>query len=492
MTRAVILAALLLGAQEAAPRPNILLISTDDQHWRTLSCYADEGAWPWVRTPHIDRLAAEGVKFTHAYGGAWCIPSRAMLLTGLHTHAIEGLDLGKGWGQTRTDPAVFRFWPAELRKAGYRTGLVGKWHLGRDTGHGRDWDHTAVWNQDAPRGDWYNDQSVLVDGAPSRVANGYTTDLFAGFAADFVGRPGEKPWFLWLCTNAPHMPNTVHPRHRALYEGARAEVPATLFGPRPGKPRYMQDFTRWEKVEGGEPVHPDGWGKNAVKKPLSELVRDHNRLVSAIDEGVGRILKSLEETGQLARTVVIFTSDQGHAWGEHGFAGKIGPYEGCQRMPFLVRWPGVARAGGVCREPASVVDLGPTILSASGVKPPWEMHGRDLRPLLEKPETRWDRPLLTEHFFQAFGARTAGAPVAHDGVPWWIALREGRHKYIRTLVEDEIEELYDLEADPDEVKNLALDPARRDLLAGLRARFLAELRRTGAAVADRLPSPRAP
>jgi len=160
-------------------------------------------------------------------------------------------------------------------------------------------------------------------------------------------------------------------------------------------------------------------------------------------------------------------------------------------MPFLVRWPGVAHAGGVAREPASVVDLGPTILAAAGVKLPWMMHGRDLRPLLEKPDTcRWDRALLTEHFFQSFGARTAGPPGEHDGVPWWIALRQGRYKYTRTLVESEIEELYDLEADPDESKNLALDPRFRSTLDSYREGFLAELRRTNATLVDRLPCPR--
>ena len=484
MIRLALAGLILAGA--ADERPNVLLISTDDQHWRTLSCYRADGAWPWVETPNIDRLAAEGVRFTHAYGGAWCIPSRAMLLTGRHTHGVEGLELGKGWGQTRYDSAACRFWPAELRKSGYHTALVGKWHLGKDTGHGRDWDHTAVWNQDAPRGDWYNDQAILVDGGPSRVAPGHTTDVFTQFAADYVARPKDKPWFLWLCFNAPHLPNTVHPRHRDLYRDAEVPVPPDVFGPREGRPAWARDYTRWE--QGPFPTHNDGWGKNAVRKSLPDLVRDHNRLVRGIDEGVGRLLKTLEDTGQLAKTIIVFTSDQGHAWGEHGFAGKVGPYEACMRMPFLVRWPGVARAGGACREPASVVDLGPTILAAAGVKPPWEMHGRDLRPLLEKPETRWDRPLLTEHFFRSFGPSTAGPPELHDGVPWWVALRQGRHKYIRTLVENEIEELYDLEADPGESKNLAASSPEK--LAACRESLVSELKRTNAAVADRLPPPR--
>jgi arylsulfatase A-like enzyme len=119
-------------AEPATVRPNILLVYTDDQSHRTLSCYRDEGAWPWVNTPHIDRLARQVVRFTNAYGAAWCSPSRACLLTGLLPHGIEGMQLravlNKGQGY---DPAVRRFWPSEMRKAGYRTAMIGKWHLGQ-------------------------------------------------------------------------------------------------------------------------------------------------------------------------------------------------------------------------------------------------------------------------------------------------------------------------------------------------------------------------
>src|SRR5262245_55103925 len=124
---------------QPATRPNILFIYTDDHSWRTLSCYKEDGAWPWIETPNIDRLAAEGVRFTHAYGGAWCTPSRAAFLTGLFPHAIKGLKITSTYEGTR-DPAVCRFWPAELRRSGYSTAVIGKWHVTRDTGHGRDWE----------------------------------------------------------------------------------------------------------------------------------------------------------------------------------------------------------------------------------------------------------------------------------------------------------------------------------------------------------------
>jgi arylsulfatase A-like enzyme len=263
--RALALLVLAVVPAQEKPRPNVLLIYTDDQSYRTLSCY--EGAWPWVRTPNIDRIAAEGVRFTHMYGAAWCTPSRASLLTGLLPHGIKGLDVPKVVGGGSYDPAVCRFWPAELRRAGYHTAIVGKWHLGKDRGHGRDWDHSAIWDQDAPRGDWYNDQAMIVDGGPSRPVPGYSTDVFSRFAVDYVRRSGEKPWFLWLSTNAPHMPNTVHPRHQDRYAGAEVPVPGDVFGPvlRRARRRRARAPRRRPLVDlapaGEMEVHPDARGR---------------------------------------------------------------------------------------------------------------------------------------------------------------------------------------------------------------------------------------
>lgn len=479
-----------LAATASGSRPNILFIYTDDQSQRTVGCYRDEGAWPWVRTPNIDRLAAEGVRFATAYGASWCSPSRACVLTGLLPHGIRGMKLNADRDKSRPwatlgegyDPAVARFWPVELRKAGYHTAMIGKWHLGQNAGHGRLWDHSVIWDQNTPKGDWYNNQELAIDGAAPEVVPGYSTDVYTRFATEYVRSKHEKPWFLWLCYNAPHLPNTTHPRHRNLFADAEVLTPTDVFGPRPDKPGYMRERTMFKRAPDGSALYG--------KTPLPDMVRGYNRLVSAVDEGVGELLRALKETGQLDNTLIVFTSDQGFAWGEHGYAWKTGPYDACLRMPLIFRFPGRVVRGAVCRQAVTIADVAPTLLGFAGVPLPWEMHGHDLGPLLREPASPSDYPVLMEHFYTRFGPETDGGETGSDfagGVPWWLFVRQGKFKYVRTLVPDEIEELYDLEADPQELKNLALDAAHRLTLEDYRTRLLAELRRTKAGCVDKLP-----
>lgn len=490
--KAVLVLSLLIAAVDAraaeSSRPNILFIYTDDQSYRTLGCYRDAGAWPWVRTPNIDGLAAEGVRFTTAYGASWCSPSRACVLTGRLPHGIHGVHLtGVSSKGGVYDPATRQFWPTELRKSGYTTAHIGKWHLGQDGAYGRLWDHSVMWDQNVIKGDWYNDQDLAIDGAPKKMVPGYSTDVFTRFAADFIRRKHDKPWLLWLCYNAPHLPNTTHPRHASLYTDAEVTTPADVFGPRPEKPAYMRDYAMFKSAPDGSPRYGG--------RSLAETVRAYNRLVSAVDEGVGALLRALEESGQLDSTLIVFTSDQGFAWGEHGFAWKVGPYDACLRMPLIFRLPGAVAKGGVCRQPASIVDVPATLLGFAGVSPPWKLHGHDLRPLLRDPTAFNDRTVMMEHIGFRFGdARpedVASKEVTPKNyVPWWQFLRHGRYKYVSTFVPDEIEELYDLQTDPQELKNLALDPANRATLDEYRALLRDELRRTEAGALFVPPSAR--
>jgi len=474
------------AAAEKDERPNILFVFTDDQSHRSVGCY--EEAHPWVATPNIDSLAAEGVRFTHAYAGTWCLPSRAMALTGLQPHAIRGMTIDRN-PIGRYDPAVCRFWPAELRKAGYTTAFIGKWHLSEDAGHGRDWDHSVVWNHAVPKkaGGYYTNQKLNFDGGPYKAVGGYSTDNYTDYAEKFLRRDHSRPWFLWLCYDAVHSPYTAARRHHDRYrKDEPVPTPKDIYPPRPTKPRYMKDYGVWKRGPGGVPVRG--------KRTLAESVRQYNRAVLGIDEGVGRLLDALKETGQLDNTMIVYTSDQGFAWGQHGFAWKVAPYDANLRAPLIVRMPKRFARGKVCNTPVGALDLIPTFFALAETPLPWKMHGHDLSPLLSDPDADWPHPVLLEHFGWAFGPETDAGTTgkkAFPTVPWWLSIRAGRYKYIRTLVADEIEELYDLQADPEELNNLAPNPKHRDLLIDFRRRLTDELTRTGGRSAKNLPKPSA-
>ena len=200
------------AADEPGDRPNILFIYTDDQSHRTVGCYPE--AYDWVRTPNIDALAKQGVRFSYAYIGSWCMPSRATLLTGHHQHGIESMRMEGTYPGSQYDPEKCPFWPGVFRKNGYTTAHIGKWHTGVDDGFGRDWDYQIIWNrprfvENAPN--YYDDQIIVKNGGEPTHISGYTTDNYTDWAIDFIngeGRDVDKPWYLWLCYGAVHGPFT--------------------------------------------------------------------------------------------------------------------------------------------------------------------------------------------------------------------------------------------------------------------------------------------
>ncbi len=480
------------GASAATPeRPNILFIYTDDHSYRTLSCYKE--AYPWVRTPNIDRLASQGVRFTAAYNGAWCMPSRATMLTGHHQFAVESMRMEGPYPGCVYDAAKCPFWPKEFRsKGGYFTAQIGKWHTGTDTGYGRDWDFQYVWNRPKyteTSTHYYYDQPITYNGGKTEMLQRYSTDQYTDWAVDLMkgnGRPKDKPWYLWLCFGGVHAPYQPAKRHLEELKGIDFETPKDIFPPRTGKPEWAQKIEHWKKGPDGTPVN-DG-------RSLTSWVRQYHQGVFALDEAVGKLVQTLEETGQRKNTFVVFTSDQGLAFGQHGFRGvKLAPYDANIRSPLIFSMPGRVPQGRVCETPVAGVDLPPTIHHYANVKLPWEMHGRDLSPLIQNPEAKWTHPMMMVSTGHHFGSDTNPVPPGkgafHNEVPWYVLLRERNLKYVRPLVPD-LEEIYDLNTDPDELDNLAVKPAHQDTLKRMRAATIAELRRTKAGFADRMPAVR--
>jgi arylsulfatase A-like enzyme len=231
-------------------------------------------------------------------------------------------------------------------------------------------------------------------------------------------------------------------------------------------------------------------------------VRQYHQGVLALDEGIKRVLLALEKSGQRENTLIIFTSDQGLAWGQHGFRGeKLAAYDANIRSPLIISQPGRIPAGVVVDTPVGGVDLVPTIFRFAGIDLPWKMHGNDLTPLLENPKADWPHRVLLTATGEKFGSDTDVIPagketptadnpssrgVFHSDVPWYVMLRQGRYKYVRPLIKD-LEELYDMKKDPDELDNLAVKPEFADTLKRYRAAAIDELRRADAGFVDRMP-----
>ena len=489
----------------AQTRPNILLIYTDDHSHRTVGCYPE--SFDWVRTPNIDQLAATGVRFQYAYIGTWCMPSRATILTGHHPYGVQSMRMVGEYPGSDYDPQQCPFWPRVFRQQGYTTAQIGKWHTGTDTGPGRDWDHQIVWNR--PRhtqnaGNYFYDQLIETNGAPAEMVGGYSTDNYTDWAQEFIAdqQRDEAPWFLWVCYGAVHGPFTPADRHLDDYEDITVPIPADIYPRRAGKPAYAANMNRWieDPAGSGQPVLDGGRitmatveGKRGIHgNTLHDWVRQYHQGVLAIDEGVGQLVRTLKDTGQYENTVIVFTSDQGFAWGQHGFHHKLAPYDATIRSPLIVACPEKFPQGVVCPRPAGGVDLAPTFFDLAGLPLPWEMHGHSLLPVLSNPGAPRDHPVLTTLTGRRYGADTDVVPTDPEqrdvgGIPWWVSLHDGRYKYIRTLITNEIEELYDLESDPQELNNLALDRTYRKRVLAMRQGLIAELRRTKAGMADVLP-----
>jgi arylsulfatase A-like enzyme len=495
-------------AAQSAPgaRPNILFIFADDQSYKTLGCY---GAAPaWVKTPHIDRLAARGVRFERSYFGAWCMPSRASLLTGRLQHAVMSMTMAGEYPGSRYDPAQSPFIPAQFRQQGYHTAQIGKWHTGTDTGFGRDWDYQIVWNrpgQPANAGNYYTDQILTFNGK-DQLTKGYSTDNYTDWAVEYVKgqhRDPAKPWYLWLCYGAIHGPTTPADRHLGKLAGKVAPVPADIVGPWPDKPAYLNTTKAWTIGANGKPAMADKARKAGnfdsllPGKSYDAWVQQVNECMAAVDEGVGRVLAALEASGQLENTMVVYAADQGYALGEHGFNQKVAPYDATISSPLIIAWPGRIPAGKVSKHPVNATDVADLFCRTANVTIPWKTHGRDIRPLLANPETaEWRTPTLMTHTGRSYGAETDVIPTderltSTGSVPWYAMLRDGKYKYVRNLVAGETEELYDLAADPEELRNLAAKPEHATRLKDLRAKTIAELRRTDAKFVDRMPKTKA-
>ena len=458
----------------AETRPNILFIMSDDHGYQAISAYGSKVN----QTPHIDRLAKEGMRFDRAFvTNSICGPSRAVIQTGKYSHLNGFVDnSARAWfnGKQQTAPKL-------LQAAGYNTAVIGKWHLNSDpTGF-------DYWEILQGQGPYYNPPMKTAMGVVRH--EGYTTDIITDLALNWLekGRDKSKPFFLMYQHKAPHRNWQPAPRHLDKYKDVTIPEPETLFDdysgrakpasvnqmsvanhltpddlklvpPRNLTPEQLEAFTKAYEEENKKFAEAKLEGKERTKWQYQRYVKDYIRCVDAVDENVGRVLDYLDKSGLTENTIVFYTSDQGWYLGEHGWYDKRWMYEESFRTPLLVRWPGKAQAGSVSDKMVMNLDFAETFLDIAGLEVPADMQGKSIVPIL-KGETPADwRKSVYYHYYEF--------PQPHHVHPH-LGVRTERYKLIHFYTIDEWE-LFDLEKDPKELKSVYADPAYASVVADMK------------------------
>jgi arylsulfatase A-like enzyme len=494
-------------ATQSSP-PNIIFIMADDHAYQALSAYSDR----LIQTPNIDRIAKEGMLFTNAcVTNSICAPSRAVILTGKHSHINGKIDNRFPFDTTQvTFPQVFQ-------AAGYQTAMFGKLHFGNNP---KGIDEFKIL---PGQGNYYNPDFITNEG--DLHVEGYTTDVITDLTLDWMKnrRDPEKPFLLFFLHKAPHREWLPAERHFREYVHKTFPEPPTLFDDYKGRgraareaemnillhqnwagdskldPEVMEELgiapttdwdTRawrnnlgrmtdeqrkaWDEVYGPmneefKKLYPGMSREDLMRWRYQRYMQDYLACIAAVDEGVGRLLEYLDQEGLAENTVVVYTSDQGFYLGEHGWFDKRFIYNESFKTPLLIRWPGVADPGSTCDQMVQNLDFAQTFLEMAGIDDPGDMQGESLVPLLKGEEQKWNRDAVYYHYYEYPAVHMVKR---HYGV----VTRE--YKLAHFYYDVDEWELYDRIKDPLELKNEYDNPEYADVvkelkekLAGLRLKF---------------------
>lgn len=444
----------------AEEKPNLLIILTDDQRYDAMGFLGH----PFLETPTLDRIAKEGVHFKNAVvTTSLCSPSRASILTGLYAHNHRVVDNYNPFSEKLV------FFPKYLQDVGYETAFIGKWHMGGEIDHPQPgFDH---WVAFKGQGVYFADPAdakvkgryvpqVSRDGLNvngERVPQeGYITDVLTDYATDWLeGRSGDKPWMLYLSHKAVHADFLPANRHAYSYEKETFEKPVTWFD----NPELFRDVPLWVQNQrnsrhGVEFAYYTNLDIGTYYKRYCETIR-------AIDDSTGAVLKALEDRGELDNTVILFMADNGFLFGERGLIDKRNAYDASVRIPMLLRYPKGVKGGQTLTEVVANIDVAPTMLDFAGVEIPEYMDGRSMKPLVSGESGDWRDYLLYEYYWERNYPHT---PTTH-------AVLGERFKYIRYHGVWDVDELFDLEKDPEERINLINDPEYAETVERLNQRL---------------------
>lgn len=448
--------ALTAAAVHSAPaeQPNVVVILLDDLRWDALGCMNH----PFLKTPNIDRIAKEGVMFRNAFTTiAVCGPSRAGFLTGTYPQR-NGVERNE---QHRDpDPALPNLGQL-MQNAGYETAFIGKWHMAHTAAPRPGFDHWISFEGQGV----YIDPKLNEDGRDF-VKQGYMTDILNDYAVEWLDRPHDKPFLLYLSHKAVHLDFTPAERHKKMYIGAQMPEPANWNDDLSSKPEWQRAGWTWKIMRKnwlanqGAPVPaalpPGPWDPNVTNMRLRYF-----QTLSAVDDSVGDIFQTLEKTGQLDNTLIIFTSDNGFRIpGAFRInSDKRTAHEESMRIPFLVRYPRLVKPGSESEKMILNIDLLPTLLDLAGADIPAHVQGCSFKPLLagNTPEG-WRTEFFYEYFMESW---VPGIPSVYcvRTEDWkymmYPDIKEQKELYIGLT---DMDELYNLKKDPNELHNLAQNP----------------------------------
>lgn len=477
--------------------PNIIFIMSDDHAYQAISAY--DGSLN--KTPNIDRLADEGIRFTNSFcTNSICGPSRAVMLTGKYSHINGHID-----NQVTFDGSQQTF-PKLLQKAGYQTALVGKWHL-KSEPTGFDY-----WNILPGQGNYYN-PDFIENGEKKRIA-GYVTDLTTDFAINWLdNRDTEKPFCLLVHHKAPHRNWMPAPEYLNKYDDVQFPVPETFFddfstrgaAAREQEMGIDKDFMMaydmkvpqlYKKTlpETAQNADSTAWGfitrrmneeqraawNKAYQPKNDELIKaelegddlavwkyqrymqDYLSCIASLDDNIGRLMDHLEAQGLTENTIIVYTSDQGFYLGEHGWFDKRFMYEQSLRMPLIVKYPKEITPAVNEQDMVMNLDFAPTFLDYAGIEIPGDMQGASIRQVLNAATPSDWRDAVYYRYYEY--------PAIH-AVKRHYGIRTHRYKLIHFYYDADYWELYDLESDPQEVNNLYGQPAYEDLTKELKSKL---------------------
>ncbi len=437
----------------ADTRANVIVVLVDDQRYDAFGAL-DEN----LSTPSLDRLIREGVRFENAFvTTSLCSPSRASIMSGqmMSTHGIVD--------NNSPTPEGFQPFSVLLDSEGYDTAFVGKWHMGNsDASPKPGFDH---WVSFEGQGNYspvnaFGQPSLLNVNGTSVPQTGYITDELTDYAIDWLETRGDAPFLLFLSHKAVHLPFTPADRHAGQYDELDLQRPATddpaaRTGPRP----------MWLTMQNNS-WHGSDFAFYS-NRPLEDIQRTYYSALSGVDDSVGALFRALGSMDTPRDTVIIYTSDNGFMFGEQGLVDKRAAYEASMRVPMIVHAPQRLEGGTTSPVLARNIDIAPTILGLAGIDIPDHYEGRDM--LSVDPAT--DSEALVYEYYWEFN---------YPQTPTTFALRNSRYKYIQYHGVWDTEELFDLQADPEERHNLVANPDHQDTLIDMRAELYAKLSKDGA------------